>query len=214
MNEPVPKQFLTLAGKPILVHTLDAFISWDAHIKTVLVLPEDHLPTWNKIKDKYYPRREIIVAFGGETRFQSVRSGLNEIHEENALVAVHDAVRPFITSDIIRDSYTQAEESGAAIVAIKLKDTIRKVTTVSNEVLDRDAYRLVQTPQVFRVSLLQAAYRQQEKRIFTDDASVVEALGERVTLVEGSYTNIKITTREDLLYGEWLLSMKSDDDRT
>lgn len=209
MGSAVPKQFLPLAGKPVLVHTLERFLAYSPSVQVILCLPADQLPAWREIRVQYpsleafeYP---ILETPGGASRFQSVRNGLAQIADEG-LVAVHDGVRPLVPVGVIDAGFRLAAASGTAVVAVPAKDSVRLIVSeTENKALDRTALRLVQTPQTFRVSLLKEAFRQEESPLFTDDASVAEAAGFPVFLVDGSYENIKITTPEDLLLAEALL---------
>lgn len=197
MGSDTPKQFLDLAGKPVLVRTLEAFYSFDPSISIILALPKAHFDLWEELKQQYLPDVPLTVTEGGETRFHSVKNGLQLI-ERDGLVAIHDAVRPLVDHRIIAAAYESALEHGAAIVTVPLKDSIRELSGKSSRAVPRDHYRLVQTPQVFQSDLIKQAYKQVYRSEFTDDASVVEGLGHQVSLVEGSYLNIKITTPEDL----------------
>lgn len=197
MGSELPKQFLDLKGKPILIRTLESFHHHDPTIKIILVIPDSHRAYWQQLSDDLSIEIPVKVVSGGETRFHSVKNGLSII-EEDGLVAVHDAVRPLIDSDIIENTFRNAELNGATITVVKLKDSIRQLERDRSKAVPRESYRLVQTPQVFKTELLKQAYEQPYQDDFTDDASVVESFGHRVALVEGSYKNIKITTPEDL----------------
>lgn len=197
MKSTIPKQFLLLDGAPIIVHTIRKFLAYDAQISLVVVLPEKYLKQWKEIKDQYFDGVSIICAKGGATRSASVISGLDLIDDEG-IVAVHDAVRPHISTNTIRKAFDQAEKLGSSVVVVPLKDSIRKLTDQSSIAQNRSEYVLVQTPQVFRVRDLKHAYTSIKSESYTDDASVFEAAGYSVHLVEGSYANIKITTPEDL----------------
>lgn len=204
MQHSLPKQFIELAGKPILMHTIERFHTYNKGLRIVVVLPEDQLQVWrNLCKQHKFPVFHMAVP-GGKTRFGSVKNGLAAVQGE-ALVAVHDGVRPFVSTGIIKAAFEQAAESGAAVVAVSPKDSIRELTDNGSRAVPRTRYRLVQTPQCFKASLLREAYKQPEQEYFTDDASVVEQLGAGIALVEGSYSNIKITTPEDLLLAEVLV---------
>ena len=197
MGSKLPKQFLDLKGKPILIRTLEAFHQHDPTIKIILVIPDSHRAYWKQLSDDLSIAIPVTVVSGGETRFHSVKNGLKAI-EVDGLVAVHDAVRPLIDSGIIENTFRSAELYGAAITVVKLKDSIRQLERDRSRAVPRESYRLVQTPQVFKSELLKQAYEQPYQDDFTDDASVVESFGHQVALVEGSYKNIKITTPEDL----------------
>ena len=201
MGAPVPKQFLLLSGKPLLMHTLEAFYHADPEIRLILVLPDSQLDYWKELCTKHHFRLSYRIASGGDTRFDSVKNGLALI-ETDGLVAVHDGVRPFVSADLIERCYTAAEKSGAAIPVVQLTESIRKLDGETSFSVHRETFRSVQTPQAFRVSLLKKSYLMSYLESFTDDASVVEAAGYGVELIEGDPENIKITTTIDLLMAE------------
>jgi len=205
MGAEIPKQFLLLKGLPVLMHTLKAFRSID-DIHLILVLPEDQIMYWNQLCTKYDFSLPHQIVAGGETRFQSVKNGLQSISDSEALVAIHDGVRPLVSIDIIKESYKLAQQMGNALTIIPLKDSIRMQTDKGSVSVNRSDYFLVQTPQTFRLSEIKTAYENApELNTFTDDASVIEAIGAEIHLVQGDYKNIKITTPEDLLFAEALL---------
>lgn len=207
MGGELPKQFLPLCGKPVLMRTLELFEGEVSRI--ILVLPEDHIPFWQELCQRYHFTLPHTVALGGETRFHSVRSGLSHLSQEG-LVAVHDGVRPLISSALIRRSFEEAERSGAALPACPVTDSLRlRQDEGKSEAVDRSRYVAVQTPQTFDLGRLQQAYQQAYSPLFTDDASVYEAasLGS-ITLIDGEETNIKLTTPRDLLLAELLLREK------
>lgn len=194
MKSEIPKQFLELNGKPIIVHTIEKFLKID-DVQIILVLPKDHINFWEEIKATFFTKVKILVSNGGATRTESVLAGLNLVEE--GLVAIHDAVRPFVTTGIIERTFESAKEFGSGVVAVKLKDSIREVFSEQSEARERENYVLVQTPQTFRATEIKEAYYKTSGH-FTDDASVYEKAGFQVRLVEGDYSNIKITTPEDL----------------
>ena len=207
MGGELPKQFLPLSGKPVLMRTLELFEGEVSRI--ILVLPEDHIPFWQELCERYHFTLPHTVALGGETRFHSVRSGLSHLPQEG-LVAVHDGVRPLVSSTLIRRSFEEAERSGAALPACPVTDSLRlRQDEGKSEAVDRSRYVAVQTPQTFDLGRLQRAYEQAYSPLFTDDASVYEAasLGS-ITLIDGEETNIKLTTPRDLLLAELLLREK------
>lgn len=205
MGAEIPKQFLLLKGLPVLMHTLKAFRSID-DIHLILVLPEDQIMYWNQLCTKHDFSLPHQIVAGGETRFQSVKNGLQSISDSEALVAIHDGVRPLVSIDIIKESYKLAQQMGNALTIIPLKDSIRMQTDKGSVSVNRSDYFLVQTPQTFRLSEIKTAYENApELNTFTDDASVIEAIGAEIHLVQGDYKNIKITTPEDLLFAEALL---------
>lgn len=204
----LPKQFLPLNGRPILLHTLDAFHRYNTQLPVVLVLPSDDRDTWVRITQEHQVHNSITLVDGGETRFQSVRNGL-AVLSGDGLVAIHDGVRPLISEDIIGASFRLAAAHKTAIAAVRLKESIRMTDQDTTRAVDRSRFRLIQTPQTFDLSLIRKAYQQKEDATMTDDASVAERAGFSISLFEGSYENIKITTPEDLVVAEALLKQKS-----
>lgn len=205
MGADLPKQFLPLLGVPILMHTLTAWHAADAGIGIILVLPADQIAYWQSLCAQHQFRIPHEVTPGGDSRFQSTRCGLHLL-PETGLVAVHDGVRPFVPQRVIHACYEAAARQGAGVAAVALKDSIRHVDAHGkSQALDRAAHRAVQTPQTFQVEALKSAFAVEESPHFTDDASVYEHAGGEVTLVEGSYENIKLTTPEDLLLAEAIL---------
>lgn len=205
MKREIPKQFIPLAGKPILMHTIEAFQKALPNIQTVLVLPESQIFGWKSLCSQYRFDLSHHITHGGDTRFQSVKNGLNTIPGDAGLVAIHDGVRPLVDEEVIHNSFAIAEEKGNAIAAVPLKDSIRWAVDQTNRVLNRNDYQLIQTPQTFRLALIKRAFEIEYDPAFTDDATVLEAIGENINLIEGSYRNIKITTPEDLIVAEALL---------
>lgn len=204
MGTAVPKQFLELHGKPILYHTIQAFLKAIRDIHIVLVLPS-HQISWAQIVLQAFTERiDITLVSGGESRFHSVRNGLKDIPQD-AIVMVHDGVRPLLSTDLIQRCYQQAQEKGSAIPAIPATDSLRMVHPEGSSPLDRNKVRMVQTPQTFKASLLLPAMQQPYQAQFTDEATVVETFGGNVFLVEGEKNNIKITTPEDMRVAEALM---------
>lgn len=209
MGGEVPKQFLPVKGRPVLMRTMEAFHRFDADIHTVLVLPAEQQAYWQQLCRDYHFQLPYDLATGGETRFHSVKNGLALV-EGDGLVGVHDGVRPFVSTDVIAACYRQAEIHRAVIPVTEVVETVRRVQADgSSQTVPRSEYRLVQTPQVFSVSLLKQAYQQPYTPLFTDDASVVEAMGVEVTLVPGNRQNIKLTTPYDLRVAEMLCADES-----
>ena len=215
MGGDLPKQFIPLGGKPVLMHTLDAFYRWDASADLILVLPEDHQPYWKMLCKEIGCKIPHRIANGGETRFHSVWNGLHFLldeivnkqgRNEKNLVAVHDGVRPFVSSEVIDRCFAEAAMSGAAVPVVPVVDSLRQFSGDLSRPVDRSLYQAVQTPQVFDYDLLLKAYEQPYSEFFTDDASVVEALGYPVKTVSGNRENIKITTPFDLLVAKALLA--------
>lgn len=204
----LPKQFLELNGKPILLHTLEAFYRYSEKIKVVLVLPEDDFGIWNSICEKYHFTKHVILQKGGDSRFLSVRNGLSLLEGEG-LVAIHDGVRPLVSSDIIGASFRLAAVHQSAVAAVRLKESIRMTDQDNTKAVDRSKFRLIQTPQTFDLQLIKKAYEIKEDASLTDDASVAERAGHIISLFEGSYENIKITTPEDLIVAKALIDGKN-----
>lgn len=204
MNNELPKQFLLLKNKPVLYYTLKAFLEAYEDLEIILVLPEEHTGKGRKIIDGYFDHSRLRICAGGRTRFHSVQNGLALIHEES-VVFVHDGVRCLITGALIKKCYEAALESGTAIPVVECTDSVRMITDSGSKILNRSKLRLVQTPQVFHSKILLPAFKIDYKDTFTDEASVVEAFGLAVNLIEGEVNNIKITTPGDLVLAESLL---------
>lgn len=205
MGGPQPKQFLELAGRPVLMHTLEAFDRWDASARLIVVLPEDQIDTWKRLCEAHVFGRIHRVVAGGETRFHSVRNGLGAV-ASNGLIAVHDGVRPLVAPSVIAACFAAAADGGAAVPVVPVVESVREVDADGgSRPVDRTRLRVVQTPQVFRADVLRAAYCLPYDPRFTDDASVVEASGVAVRLVPGNRENIKLTTPMDLLLAEQLM---------
>ncbi|MFK7952199.1 MAG: 2-C-methyl-D-erythritol 4-phosphate cytidylyltransferase [Ekhidna sp.] len=198
MGAEIPKQFLLIDDTPIIVHTINQFLLYSEEISIILILPEDHIKRWNELQANYFPNNIITVAPGGATRTESVVAGLNQINQEG-LVAIHDAVRPFVSTAIIDQSFRNAKEKDSGVAAVAMKDSLREVrTNNTSKARDRADFVLVQTPQTFNVEKIKSAYNKAKGEAFSDDATVFENAGFPVHLIEGSYANIKITTPEDL----------------
>ena len=204
MKSEIPKQFIEIAGKPILMHTINKFREFYNSIDIIVVLPENQLRFWSDLQKKYSFSVPHTLVKGGESRFYSVKNGL-EFIDEPGLVAIHDGVRPFVSIETIKRCFEAAGKLGNAIPVISPSDSLRMVTENGNEPVDRTKIKLIQTPQVFRTDLIRNAYRQDYLPEFTDDAMVLERTGEKINLVEGNRENIKITNPEDLLIAGALL---------
>lgn len=207
MKSRIPKQFLIMKGRPIIMHTLQAFHDFSEKIKLILVLPQAFINTWHDLVKQYQFKIPVVLQKGGNTRFKSVRNGLLKINGPG-LVAIHDGVRPVVSSRLIGQSFEIAADQGSAVAAVSLKDSLREVGSGSSMALDRKKYKLVQTPQTFDVERIKNAYDLPESPSFTDDAAVWEAAGNEVILFDGSHENIKITTIHDLVLAEVLMKLK------
>lgn len=208
MKAKLPKQFIEIGSLPILMHTIRQFQSYSSILKIILVLPENQIDTWENLQNKHHFFPENLqVVVGGDTRFQSCKNGIAAVHSEDGLVAIHDGVRPFVSTLIIKNSFDIAKEKGTAVCCVESKDSARylKENGAHSEALDRKRLRLIQTPQTFQLKILKKAYESVELPTFTDDASVVEYAGHPIHLFEGDYKNIKITTEEDLLLAKIIL---------
>lgn len=207
MGSDIPKQFLPLRGRPVLMHTIDVFRRTYPDIHIILVLPREQQDYWRQLCGQHDYDVGLCVADGGETRFHSVRNGLSLIPDDaRGVVGVHDGVRPFVSPETICRCYESAEEYGAVVPVVPVVETVRQVLSDgSSMTVDRNAYRLVQTPQTFDIQLLKKAYGQPFDPFFTDDASVVEAMGHPIKLVEGNNENIKLTNPADLKLAEGMV---------
>lgn len=204
MSADLPKQFLKLGDKPILMHTIQRFAEYDPTMKIIVVLPQDQQEFWKDLCRQYNFMVPHKTANGGDTRFQSVKNGLALIRE-TGLVGIHDGVRPFVTTEVIDRCYKTAEATGAVIPVVDILETVREVLPEGSRSVNRNSYKVVQTPQVFQNDLLLRAYNQLYREEYTDDATVVESCDIKVTLVEGNRENIKITTPFDMMLGEVIL---------
>ncbi len=216
MGSDIPKQFLPIGGKPVLMRTLERFREYSDDIQIILVLPEAQQEYWHQLCDEYHFDVEYTLANGGQTRFHSVQNGLAKVPDDaQGVVGVHDGVRPFPGIEVIKNCYETARTAKAVIPVIPVVETVRQLIDSDSQLsilnsqlsktVPRDQYRLVQTPQTFDIQLLKSANRQPYNDGFTDDASVVEAFGHKITLVEGNRENIKITTPYDLKIAEVLI---------
>ncbi|MGQ7869032.1 2-C-methyl-D-erythritol 4-phosphate cytidylyltransferase [Sunxiuqinia sp. sy24] len=204
MGAEVPKQFILLAGKPILLWTIQRFQDFDPEIALTLVLPENQFERWHDVCLQHQFTPNIQLVKGGQSRFQSVKNGLDAINEEG-IVFIHDGVRPLVSRETLFSCFQVALEEGNALPVAPVVESLRQVDTDSSRHVDRSQFRLVQTPQTFQTSTIKKAYQQPEHDFFTDDASVCEAAGISIHLVDGNPENIKITTPVDLLMAEVLL---------
>ena len=204
MGGDLPKQFIEIAGKPLLMHTIMRFYHYDPTLKIIVVLPLRHIETW----DRLCARHRFAVAHryvpGGGERYFSVKKGLAEV-EDNTLIAIHDGVRPLVSEEVIDNAYRTAAEYGSAIPVVRPPESLRRQDDTKSIPVDRSHYMLVQTPQVFKTGLLKKAYEIPYRKTFTDDATVFEAAGHTVELIDGNAENIKITRPADLRFAECLL---------
>ena len=204
MGSALPKQFMAVGGKPVLLRTIETFYTFDPQMILVVVLPATQIDVWNELLMHHQSSIPHVVAEGGATRFESVKNGINALPEDVELIGVHDGVRPFVSMDTLARCYRNAKP--AIVPVIPMYDSLRQLTEMGNNSVDRSSYVAVQTPQVFSASLLRQAYSQPYNVLYTDDASVVEALGECIELTEGNRENIKLTTPFDLIIAEGIIS--------
>ncbi|MBS1773607.1 MAG: 2-C-methyl-D-erythritol 4-phosphate cytidylyltransferase [Bacteroidetes bacterium] len=207
MGSALPKQFLPLNGHPILYHTIKAFKDAYADMHLVLVLPQEQLSYAQMVLQSFPERIDITIVTGGETRFHSVQNGL-KVTEPDSIIFVHDGVRPLASTALIQRCYEQAVEKGSAIPAIPVADSMRIIEDEDSRPIDREQMRIIQTPQTFRSDIILPAFEQEYQNAFTDEATVVEAYGDEVHLVEGERSNIKVTTPEDMIVAEALLKAR------
>jgi len=207
MNSVVPKQFLKLDGRPVLMHTITKFSEVNQNIEIIVVIPPDHLATWQQLCAEYQFNIPHRIVEKGETRFQSVKNALAFV-TETGIVAVHDAARPLVDSKIIITAYKAAEMYGTGVPAIPLNDSIRQIDSTLSIAVDRSKYCIIQTPQCFKTEIIKKAYEQDYKFTFTDDATVVESTGEKIRLIDGHSDNMKITNPRDFIIAEALLKNK------
>jgi 2-C-methyl-D-erythritol 4-phosphate cytidylyltransferase len=206
MGSALPKQFLNIAGRPILMHTLEAFYKYNPSIHLVVVMHPDYTIFWTDLvrSSGFSIPHEVVE--GGEERFYSVKNGLNFIGNKAGVVGIHDAVRPLVSLETLRKCYSEAASYGSAVPVVAVTDSLRVLENGKNLAVDRARFRIVQTPQCFRIAEIQEAFRQDFSKSFTDDASVWEWAGMNLHLVEGNRDNIKITTPEDLRMAEAILA--------
>ena len=203
MGSNIPKQFLLINGMPVLMHTIKAFRDYSEKLSIIIVLPADQFDFWQILCEQHSFTINYQLIAGGNTRFESVKNGLNSIKASEGLIAVHDGVRPIISKKIISESFIHAAAFGSAVASVPMKDSIRRINKEGKNVAeDRAAFRLIQTPQTFRLDWIMNAFKTSYQLHFTDCASVLEASGYSIQLIEGAYENIKITTPEDLKWAE------------
>ena len=209
MNNITPKQFLLLKGKPVLFYAINTFLETYDDCKIILVLPEEHVGVGQELIDAFFDYKKIQIVIGGRTRFHSVQNALKIVNEEDSVIFVHDAVRPLLSSNLINRCYNSVLEFGTAIPVVDCKDSVRIINENGNEAVERSTIKLVQTPQAFHSKILLPSFSGIDyKDKFTDEASVVEAFGLKVSLVEGEEENIKITKATDLFFAEAILNSR------
>jgi 2-C-methyl-D-erythritol 4-phosphate cytidylyltransferase len=208
MGAELPKQFIELNGKPILMHTLETMRGFDREMQLVLVLPESQIGFWKELCEKHAFTIPHKVTKGGSTRFLSVKSGLEQVTGE--LVGIHDGVRPFVSHEVMKSCFSAAENQGAAVPVVPIVQSLRKVDTDGNAAVNRDEFRAVQTPQCFKSELLKTAFMNAPRTDYSDDATVAEASGNEIHLVEGNQENIKLTNPFDLELARLIIARRTD----
>jgi 2-C-methyl-D-erythritol 4-phosphate cytidylyltransferase len=199
MKSETPKQFLEIYRIPVIVLCIKKFLAYKKDLSIIISVHPAFKKELAAICKKYFPKKEIQIVFGGETRYHSVKNALDAIPKNEGVVGIHDAARPFVTAEVIKKCYSVAAKKGNAIPAITLFESIRKASDKKNKAVDRNQFKIVQTPQCFHVKLIKKAFTKKYSKKFTDDATVLENIGEKINLVEGNYENIKITNPNDML---------------
>ena len=207
MKSELPKQFIEINNKPILMHTFDAFSSIGISYHFILVLATEYIAYWKELCEKNRFKTEHTVIEGGPKRYHSVKRGLSLV-PTNSLVAIHDAVRPFVSKNIIINGFDIAARKGNAIPSVAINESIRKISGSLSKSVNRENYKIVQTPQFFQSVLIKKAYEQALTEKFTDDANILESSGKQIYLFEGDFKNIKITHPEELAYAESLIKLR------
>ena len=207
MGSGIPKQFLKIGKSTILSHTINVFLKYDNSIPIIIVLPINFMGLGKEIISLDFPSANISLTTGGSSRFESVKSGLQQLPDDG-LVAVHDAVRPMVSTKMIKKTFEGAYNFGGAIPTVKLKDSLREINDNGTRMCVRENFMMVQTPQTFRIKNLKNAYQQEENKSATDDSNVYENAGYNIEIVEGEYSNIKITTVDDLILMKALLNAR------
>ncbi len=198
MKSLVPKQFIEINGIPVIVKTIQQFLDFDSKIEVIISVHKDYITLMNELIQLNFSSYKIKIVEGGATRFQSVKNGLALTKDLSSVVAIHDAARPFVSIETIERCYKVAEQLGNAVPVIQVNESLRQVDGNTSKAVNRNQFRIVQTPQCFKADLLLKAFLQKESELFTDDASVIESFGVSINLVEGNTENIKITTPADL----------------
>ncbi len=208
MNADVPKQFLLLNEKPVLMHTIERFHEFDNAMEIIVVLPETQFSLWKNLCREYKFRIQHQLVAGGSVRFESVKNGLSKI-QGDGIVAIHDGVRPLVSFETIGRCFEVARLKGNAIPVMPVIESLRMIDGENSKAVDRSSFVTIQTPQVFNVSEIKAAYNQPFNEAFTDDASVLEAAGLAINLVEGNIENIKVTHPADLIFAGMLIKNRN-----
>ena len=206
MKSDRPKQFLELKGEPVIVRTMRCFLEYNPQIRIIVSIHRNYRSHLEGIISKYgLKEKDIQITFGGDTRFASVKNGLSLITDQDAIVGIHDSARPLVSKQTIENCYHTAAEKGVAVPCISVNESLRKISNNVNNYVNRHEYKIIQTPQCFLVSKIKKAFEQDYHPSFTDDATVLETIGEKIVLVEGNEENIKITSPHDMLLAAAML---------
>jgi 2-C-methyl-D-erythritol 4-phosphate cytidylyltransferase len=205
MNSSIPKQYLLLHNEPIIIHTIQKFYNYNPAIQVICCVHEDYLNEVKSMMQNYFPDKKIVVTKGVETRFHSVKNGLLQINDEQSLVAIHDAARPLVSVVTIQKAFESAKNNGSGIPVVSVNESIRLIENNNSKAVNRNDYKIVQTPQCFKTGLIKNAFEVEYNHSFTDDATVFEHAGHEVILTEGNPENIKITLPNDLIIAESLI---------
>ncbi len=205
MNHTIPKQFISVLGKPVLMYSIESFYRFSPNIQVIVVLPEEYISFWKDLCLKFKFTIQHDLVSGGETRFHSVKNGLDFISAVEGIVAIHDGARPNLKPELIKKLFFETEKYGNAIPSLPFKESVRIISNQSNKSIDRNFLKIIQTPQCFLLSLIKNAYLQNYQNNFTDDATVAESIGIKIHLTEGDIHNLKITSSDDLIYIESIL---------
>jgi len=209
MNSDIPKQYLLLHEKPIIIHTIQKFYDYNSSIKVICCVHKDYITEVTIMMSHYFSDKKIMITEGGETRFHSVKNGLNQINETESLVAIHDAARPLVAVATIQQAFASAKTHGSGIPVVSVNESIRLIEKNNSKAVNRNDYKIVQTPQCFQTGLIKNAFEVEYNNAFTDDATVFEFAGNDISLTEGNSENIKITLPNDLSIAETLIKNKT-----
>ncbi len=206
MRNETPKQFLEINKIPVIVLCIKKFLKYKSGINIIIAVHPAFKKELVAICKKYFPKKEIQITIGGDTRYQSVKNALKLIPASDGVVGIHDAARPFVNTDVIKNCFSVAAKKGNAIPAITLFESVRKASEKKNKAVDRNKFKIIQTPQCFKIALIKKAFTRSYSPKFTDDATVLESIGEKINLVEGNYENIKITNPNDMIIAKAYMS--------
>lgn len=206
MRSEIPKQFLEINRIPVIVLCINKFLKYKPSIQIIIAVHPAFKKELGIICKKHFPKKEIQITTGGDTRYQSVKNALELITHENGVVGIHDAARPFVTTEVIKNCFSVAAKKGNAIPSITLFESVRKASDKKNKAVDRNKFKIIQTPQCFNIKLIKKAFIKKYSPAFTDDATVLESIGEKINLVQGNYENIKITNPNDMIIAKAYVS--------